>query len=189
MVQEQRVSQLAWLVLVIGTAVPLVMGQTGGARTAVSAHHVADAIALAGVAVNPDQIEFLSGEASVGESAQMRVVSVANRTNGTVKVKLRCRDNHECLPFYVLVHGIDGGQASRPEQRAVPAVSAGSPQNLIRGGDHAILVLESHDSRMSLPVICLQGGARGQTIRVSTPDRRQIFDAEIVATGMLRGSL
>jgi hypothetical protein len=189
MVQKERVSKLAWLVLVIGTAVPLALGQAGGARTAVSADHVADAIERAGVAVTPDQIEFLSGELSIGESTQLRVVSVANRTNGTVKVKLRCRDNHQCLPFYVLVHGINGGRAYRPEQRAVPAVVASSPKNLIRGGDHAILVLESHDSRMSLPVICLQGGARGQTIRVSSPDRRQIFDAEIVATGMLRGSL
>jgi hypothetical protein len=189
MVQEEKVSKLAWLVLVIATAVPLAMGQTGGAQTAASAHHVADAIELAGVAVNPNQIEFLSGEGSVGESAQMRVVSVTNRSNGTVKVKLRCRDNHECLPFYVLVHGMIGGKVSRPEQPALPPVVASLPKNLIRGGDHAILILESHDSRMSLPVICLQGGARGQTIRVSSPDRRQIFDAEIVATGMLRGSL
>jgi flagella basal body P-ring formation protein FlgA len=189
MVQDKSANKLAWLVLVIGTALPLATGQTGVARNAVSAHHVAAAMELAGVAVNPNQIEFLSGASSIGESAQMRVVSVTNRTNGTVRVKLRCRDNHECLPFYVLVHGIDGGKVDRPEERAVPAVVAGSPKNVIRGGDHAILILESHDSRMSLPVICLQGGARGQTIRVASPDRRQIFDAEIVATGMLRGTL
>ena len=189
MVQEKSVNKLAWLILVIGTTVPLATGQTVDARTAASAHSVADAIELAGVAVSPGQIEFLSGESSVGESAQMRVVSMTNKMNGTVKVKLRCRDNHECLPFYVLVRGIGGGKVDRLEARTVPAVVASSPKNLIRGGDHATLILESHDSRMSLPVICLQGGVQGQTIRVTSPDHRQFFDAEIVETGMLRGRL
>jgi hypothetical protein len=40
-----------------------------------------------------------------------------------------------------------------------------------------------------MPVICLQGGVRGQTIRVASTDRKQVFDAEIVATGMLKGNL
>lgn len=189
MAQEKSANRLAWLVLVIGIAVSLATGQTADARTAASAQSVAEAIALAGIAVNPGQIEFLSGESSVGENAQMRVVSVTSKTNGTVKVKLRCRDNHECLPFYVLVRGIDGAKVVTPEARAAPVVAARSPKNLIRGGDHATLILESHDSRMSLPVICLQGGVQGQTIRVTSPDHRQIFDAEIVATGMLRGRL
>ena len=189
MPQEKSANKLAWLVLMMGTAVPLTLGHTGDARAAASAHSVANAIELAGVAVNPGQIEFLSGDSSIGESAQMRVVSMTNKTNGTVKVKLRCRNNHECLPFYVLVHGLAGGKLVSPEARTVPAVVTSAPRNLIRGGDHAVLVLESHDSRMSLPVICLQGGAQGQTIRVTSPDRRRIFAAEIVATGLLRGRL
>jgi len=68
-------------------------------------------------------------------------------------------------------------------------VKASSLQNVIRGGDHATLILESPDSRMRLPVICLQSGVLGQRIRVASPDRKQYYEAEIVSPGMLKGNL
>jgi hypothetical protein len=126
-------------------------------------------MALAGVAVNPNQIEFLSGVApsNLEESTTVRVLSVTNSLAGDSKVKLRCRDNHECLPFYVLVR-MPGSNESEPSAEVhtvptAPAVAVSAPQSVVRGGDHATLILESSDSRMSLPVICLQSGVRGQT--------------------------
>ena len=59
---------------------------------------------------------------------------------------------------------------------------------VIRGGDHATLILESPDFRMRFPVICLQSGVRGQRVRVASPDHKQFYEAEIVAPGMLKGS-
>ena len=93
------------------------------------------------------------------------------------------------MPFYVLVHGLDTVELKATEVRALPAPAASAPQNVIHGGDHAMLILESADSRMSLPVICLQSGVRGQTIRVASPDHRQVYEAKVVAPGMLKGSL
>jgi hypothetical protein len=148
----------------------------------------------AGAGVNPDQIEFLAGARNIGESARMRVVSVTTRTNGSLKVKLRCEDNHECLPFYVLVHGVPVHGLDRvnlvvSKRGAEPLAAVSAPPNLMRGGDHATLILESEDSRLSVPVICLQSGAQGQTIKVTSPDHRQVYEAQVVAVGMLKGTL
>jgi hypothetical protein len=179
--------KLAWTLLALVSVMPAAMSQTVIVRSASSVEGVVDALALAGIVVGPSQIELLSGISSTGES--VRVVSVTDGTAGTVNVKLRCQDNHECLPFYVLVHGLDDAKVSSTIVRQAPVGKASSVQNVIRGGDHATLILESPDSRMSLPVICLQSGVRGQKIRVASPDRRQFFDAEIVSPGMLKGSL
>jgi flagella basal body P-ring formation protein FlgA len=182
-------NKLVWCVAILAAAVPAAMCQTDVARSVISARHVVDAMAAAGIAVNLNQIELLSGTSSTREDASLRVVSVTDQTEGAVKVKLRCQDNQECLPFYVLVHGIDGVNVTRAIVSAAPVAKASVPQNVIRGGDHATLILESPDSRMRLPVICLQSGVRGQIIRVASPDHRQLFHAEIIAPGILKGSL
>ena len=189
MTKERSINRLVWSILVLGIAMPLATGQTTVARTAVSAHRVADAMGRAGVAVDPRQIEFLSGESNLGDSATVQVLSVTHRTAGDSKVKLRCRDNHQCLPFYVLVHGLDKVLVESRAVLAVRVAAASSPQNLVRNGERATLVLESADSRMSLPVVCLQSGVRGQTIRVASPDHKHFFNAEITSAGTLRGRL
>jgi len=189
MLKGKRTSKLAWTVLAFAAVIPAAVSQPVVARIPSPAQRVVDALRLAGLVVAPDQIELLSGIRSTEEGASLRVVSTSDSNAGTIKVKLRCQDNHECLPFYVLVHSFDKPNVASARLQAVPAVAASPPQNVIRGGDHATLVLASPDSRMSLPVICLQSGVLGQTIRVASPDHRQVFDAVVVAPGMLKGSL
>jgi flagella basal body P-ring formation protein FlgA len=189
MLKRKGASKLAWIVLAFAAAIPAAVSQPVVARMPSRTQRVVDALALAGVVVAPDQIELLSGIHKTKESASVQVVSTTGSSAGTVKVKLRCQDNHECLPFYVLVHSLDKPIVASARLRAVSAVEASAPQNIIRGGEHATLVLESPDSRMSLPVICLQSGILGQTIRVASPDHRQLFDAVVVAPGTLKGSL
>lgn len=172
----------------VAALLPAAIGQP--ARGRISVQQVADALAASGIAVNSTQIELFSGITSAAENATMRVVSVSDQSAGAMKVKLRCQNNQQCLPFYVLVRGLDGKTIATANARALPIVNANAlPQNVIHGGDRATLILESADSRMSLPVICLESGARGQKIHVASPDHRQFFDAEIVATGMLKGRL
>lgn len=189
MVREKSANNIVLAAVMLLAVMPVAMSQTSVVRSAGLAHSVADAMERTGMAVNLDQIEFLSGASKIKEGAAVRVLNVSNRTDGALKVELRCQDNHECLPFYVLVHGLDRVNLVLPEKRVQPVTVAKVQQNLIRGGDRATLILESRDSRISMPVICLQSGVRGQTIRVASTDRRQVFDAEIVATGVLKGNL
>ena len=186
MLKRKRINGLVGTVLAFMAVMPAAMSQT---RTVIPAQNVADAMLAAGIAVASDQIELLSGVSTAKEGASVRVVSVAKRTDGTVKVKLRCDDNHDCLPFYVLVHGVERVNVNRSRTDSVQAVAASSPANIIRGGDRATLILETPDSRMSFPVICLQSGVRGQRVRAASPDRKQFYDAEVVAAGILKGTL
>jgi hypothetical protein len=158
-------------------------------RFAISTERVVYAMASAGIDVSPDQIEILSQVHSSTQSAPMTVVSVSKGGvgTGTIKARLRC-DHHECLPFYVLVHGFDRTSDKIPGIQSAPGPSADKLPSVVRGGDHATLVLQSPDSQMSFPVVCLQSGMPGQKIRVASLDHRRYYDAEIVTAGMLKGT-
>ena len=186
---RRNIGALIRLFLAVMAPMPMLMSQTVVARAAIGTQSVVYALALAGINVAPDQIEFLSGDRGNVQSASVRVVTVTDSTGGAAKVKLRCRDIHMCLPFYVLVKGLASVNAVRSRLAAGPAIATSLANNVIRGGDHAILVLETSDSRISFPVICLQSGIRGQRIRAASPDHRQFYDAEVVAPGMLKGRL
>ncbi len=175
-------------ILIILAVAPVAVSQTTAARSAISTLRIMDAMALAGVAASPDQIELLSRVNGTAVNATMRVVNVSHAAAGTLKVRLRCQDNHECLPFYVLVHGLEPVKLGGAEVHTVAAAEPTPLHNVVRGGDRAILILETPDSRMSFPVICLQSGAPGQKVRVTSPDRRRFYDAEVVAAGVLKGS-
>ncbi len=145
-----------------------------------------------GIEVIPDQIELLSHGNSTTADARLQVVSISRGTTGasTTIAKLRCQDNRECLPFYVLLHGVD--DRVKNGRLGVALASSIKPRNLhdlIRGGDRATLVLETPDARMSFPVICLQSGMRGQKIRVASVDHKRFYDAEIVTVDLLKGTL
>jgi len=195
MLTRTRLNQFAGLLLLF---VPLAApaSQTPE-RFAISTRQIADALASVGLVVNVSQVEFLSDVSATSDHALLQVVSTANRTAGSAIVKLRCHDNHECLPFYVVVHGskvrsLNGEAAGTRLQLASdrgPLVEDTSFPRVIRGGDSATLILENADFRIKVPVICLQTGMRGQRIRVASKDHRRFFEGEVIGTGMLKGSL
>ena len=160
------------------------------AWTIVPPQRVAAAISAAGPQILAGQVEFL-GEVRATPGAQFSIVGVENRTHDAARVKLRCQSSHDCLPFYVVLHGADAGSLARAAQ-AAPLPGANRPaqkQRVIKGGDPATLVLQGSVMQIVMPVICLQNGVRGQTIRVSSTDHKKIYEAEVVETGLLKGSL
>jgi hypothetical protein len=163
--------------------------QTATARVLDPVPGIVDALASAGISVQPSQIELLSGASALGEGATVRIVKMTDAAPGTIRVTLRCQDNRECLPFLVLVHGAAPVKAGSVRSDAKAHVLPKLQQNVVRGGDHATLVLETPNSRMSFPVICLQNGNRGQTVRVTSLDRARFYQAEVVAPGLLKGNL
>jgi len=189
MLKVSATNKLAWTALAFASLMPVAICRTEAGGTIKPKQRVVDALARAGVVVDPHQIEFLSGSHGSGEGADLMVVSVTGGGSDAAKVKMRCRNRIECLPFYVLVRGLDGVNANSSRSGAVPVRPTVSPSDIVRRGDHATLILESPDARMSFPVICLQSGVRGQHVRAASPDRKHFYEAEVVAPGMLRGSL
>lgn len=175
--------------------IPRAVGQEAGARFPISPERVADAIAAAGVPVRAAQVRFLTLISAVGQDSGLRVIRMAKWSGDTWKAELRCSDQRACLPFYVLVHAetadaFDGlsapGGGSRA-RRSVPLF----PRTpiLMRHGDLATLVFEKPSVRITMPVICLQSGNRGQTIRVESTDHKRFFKGEIVDPGLLKVEL
>jgi len=195
MLTRTRLNKFAGLMLLM---VPLVARASSPAqRFAISSQQIADALASSGLSATAAQVEFLSDVSAATDHALLQVVSTASRPAGAAIVKLRCHDNNQCLPFYVLVHAFKtallNSQVAGPRLQLAsgrePLLETTSFPRMVRGGDPAILVLESADSRIRMPVVCLQNGARGQRIRVASRDHRRFFEGEVVGAGLLKGSL
>ena len=172
--------------------IPPAVGQPASARFPISSERVAKAIAAAGVPVTAAQVRFLAQVSTLGQDSGLQVISMAKWSGDTWKAELRCSDQRACLPFYVLVQagtggafeGIPGGSLARRSVARFPR-----RQILLRNGDRATLVFENPSVRITMPVICLESGNRGQTIRVASTDHKQFFKAEIVKPGLVKVEL
>ena len=166
-------------------------------RFAISPGRVSSALQQAGILAKSSQVEFLSAVSSMAENPQLTVMNVSRWRGGDSKVLLRCRNNRECLPFYVVLHdskatarispNVANTAQGKPNAELEPKRrSAEKP--LVRGGQHATLIIKNRDLRISLPVICLESGKRGETIRLSSRDRKQKYTGEVVEAGLLQGN-
>jgi hypothetical protein len=188
---SEKLEKLTLLVILFPTLVHFCVGQNAQ-RAFITEERVAQAITSTGIPVLPAQIEFLSEFRATTADAALQVVAISPASSRGARVQLRCQDRRECLPFYVLVHGMEGSNGSKA--RLQLASLNGQTQNtlsteLVHGGDHATLILEAADSRIRMPVICLQSGLRGETIRVRSNDGKRIYRAEVVRANLLKGSL
>ena len=84
--------------------------------------------------------------------------------------------------------------AARPVA-AAPALAtankgvASSEAPVLRSGSPATLDFDEERVHVRVQVICLESGATGDKIRVTTRDHKQIYVAEIVAPRALKGTL
>jgi len=167
------------------------------ARFSISPQSVAAALTSAGVPATAAQVRFLSQVRATAENADLQVINVAKWTGNSVKVELRCHYHRVCLPFYVLLGS--AGTADTPGRAMAPGagtsekpgglIAIPAARVLMRDGDPATLVFEDNALRITMPVICLQSGNRGEKIRVVSTDHKRFFKAEIVQAGLLKATL
>ena len=121
---------------------------------------------------------------------------------GTHEARLRvvCRVRAACLPFFATAVWPENVESiSPPLDRSAegagrkpsiqPADGGGESFTRLRAGAPATLLLEGDRVHIQVQVVCLQGGAAGEKIRVATRDRKQTYVAEIVSSTLLKGSL
>ena len=176
-------------VLLVAVLVPLAQGESAAAKTQITTSQVAKAMEAAGWNVSAAQVKFLTQVRGNGADPALQVVQVSRWLKDSAKAKLRCRDRHVCLPFYVLIEGIKdirSDVAKNAGQKATFDTAVQPP--LMRQGEAATLIFANKELRITIPVICLQSGRRGQTIRVTSADRRRFFTGEIVGPGLLRAT-
>jgi hypothetical protein len=181
-------------VLVLSAAMALPASAASG-RTVITTAQIAAAISASGATVSPQQVTLLAEVVATTGNPALKVESIERWGDHRMKVRLACASSEECLPFLVAVHWTDEtaaqpllANADRSPASASPA-KTGSNSFVLRAGAPAILLLDGDHLHIRLIVTCLENGAAGQTIRVSSKDHLQTYSAEVVDGTTLRGRL
>lgn len=134
---------------------------------------------------------------------RLGVETASMLTAHEARLRIVCRVQAACLPFFATAVWPDGAgpvslssdrntaSAARkllPSAEPAGAADEGSPAR-IRAGSPVTLLLEGERIHIRLQAVCVQGGATGDRVRVTSRDRKQTYVAEIVTPTLLRGSL
>lgn len=188
-------SVLGTMLIALSAAMPAV------AATATSATvyplenaQVALALSAVGINVDPGAVNLVAQVVAREPNAKLDVLDI--RRTGMVRqnsdqtwVKLGCHDAGTCVPFYAVVKW--SGPVSSIPARVLNSASHSSPLSplAIHVGQRITLDIERDRSRIEIAVVSMENGAVGQTIRVSTPDRKLIYHAEVVNSALVKGAL
>ena len=161
------------------------------------------------------QIRLAATVTATSVQPSLKIDSVALRPGHEALLRMACRVHTECLPFFAsavwpvdapmpnLLAKIENKTGSVSSSHTTNAVSAGTPESLagslsatnapvspvIRAGSSAMLLLEGTRIHIRLHVVFAQSGHVGDTVRVTTPDRKQVYLAEVLAPDLLKGEL
>lgn len=161
-------------------------------RFAISTESVAVAVSRSGVEVAPEQVTLPANIVASVANPNLKVRSFDRVGAEHVFARLECATTQQCLPFIVSLHLAQG---ANPEAVAllnppVPLVTRPSSVTpVVRSGSAATLMLEGAHVHIRIPVTCMESGAIGQTIRVTSLDRKQIYTARVVRDGVVEGRL
>jgi hypothetical protein len=160
------------------------------AQHSITPQQIAAALDSAGMSTTPEQVVLLTNVVSTTSAPALKFESAELWSDRRIKVRLSCVKSEECLPFFVAVQGsqvqpVTSDASSATTLQAKP--NSNSPA--IRAGGHATLLLEGGHVHIKLPVVCLENGAIGQTIRVASLDRKLTYTAQVDGDQTLRGKL
>lgn len=125
-------------------------------------------------------------EIHVGSAVpKVRVVSSRiNRNCGCTEFVMRDDAQPRLLPFYVLVDGELQVQGRPPAAGALSVKPRSAPPDVVAGRP-ATLMLHIGSARITVPVVALQSGHIGQSIRVRYPHENNVIHAEVVGANLL----
>ena len=188
-------------------------------RAAIRLEQVVAALNFAKFPLEDAEVKLMAQNTATIEAPRLEVRAVEPWGDRDARVRLGCEAHEQCLPFYVAVHWFDATSAkaallaanvsparlarSAPnslasttrEPVAVPSPAPTSSPNAtdteihLHAGSHATLLIEGDRLHIKLPVICLENGVPGRTIRVTALDHKQTYRAEVVDSTLLKGTL
>ncbi|WP_160114975.1 flagella basal body P-ring formation protein FlgA [Bryocella elongata] len=168
-------------------------------------HVIEVRLAEQGVAINGARIEMLSRVVSSSEQPALHVTSILSLDHtrpsrkdlaaGMVPrfaVRVACDSSRDCLPFYAVVSmpaGLKVTATPVPKPQVIAKtqhVEAALP--VVKAGSNATMIMNSGDAHIQMTVKCLEDGVEGQTIRVSNPLNHNTLEAQVVRSGLVKGS-
>jgi hypothetical protein len=161
---------------------------------------VARTLSERGAPLTEGQVTLLANVVSTAPNPSLDVLAVTPLVNqwpgmsseGRSLLRLACHQAGQCLPFYAVViwtmPAIVGKQSMSPSAGAPNVALKAANAVTMRAGTHATLIMDSDRSHIQVAVITLENGAVGRRIRVTSPDRKQIYTGEVVSATLLKGS-
>ena len=167
-----------------------------GERHPITTAMIALTLSTAETAITPEQVKLPAALTAASPSPDLVISSVERMGDRASRVKLSCRVQGQCLPFFATVNWTDTASAEnaighlQTAAHGPQASQLSADRPLLRAGAHATLVIDSNRIHIRVPVVCLENGAVGHTVRVAgLDDRKQIYRAEVLSADSLKGSL
>jgi hypothetical protein len=161
------------------------------ATVPVSRERVLAALNAANLPLEKSQVQMLSEVSSKNPAAALQVADLQRWNESDALIELRCPQSGQCLPFYVRLHwsSTEARELALAGVKHDRKLNAGLKRELlVRAGQKATLVTKAGKFRAATPVICMDAGSAGQTVRVASLDRKRIARAEVIENGVLKGS-
>lgn len=165
-----------------------------GARSyPITQKQIAAAVTDGGLQVSANEVSLLANVVATVRQPVLRLSSVQPAANHLLIARMECANAEQCIPFMVAlrVNGIAPQTAVKDiEPRPRPYRPANRPVTLlVRAGSRAILLLNGPHVHIRIPVICLENGTMGQTVRAANPDRSQYYTVRVAGDQLLKGRL
>lgn len=184
-------------------ALPLALAQAIPPRPVLTAAQVIAAMQDRQLPTDGVEVRLAADITSAVTRPALEIQSMVPLNAHEVRLRITCRDRSECLPFFAVAtysQAIDPTALEHDSKlRAAAATSVASTTTTpiapvltpvtMRIGSPATLDFDEARVHVRVDVICLENGASGDRIRVTTRDHKQIYVAEILSPGNLKGTL
>jgi hypothetical protein len=178
--------------LALFAATVALYGQSAASLPCVTESDIIQGLREKGIVVRPAQVSLLANVPARMEHPVLEVQRIESLSVDASRVLMRCADQISCIPFYAVVNGLARGERLADEKQAVRKSILENPGRgpvMVKQGTTATLELFSPDMLITIPVVCLQNGRRGERIKVASIDRKQTYTGEIVTHSLLRSQL
>ncbi len=191
------------------TAVP---AQPGPSRFLLSTAQVVSAIEGRQIPSRGIELRLAAPVTSTVPNPLLQIEDIAPVNARELRLRVSCQDHSECLPFFAFAtypastdlssfknktepHPAGAPNRASDSKPPVPTQSAttvpdGSEPHepAVRSGSPASLDFDEDRVHVRVDVICLENGALGDKVRVTTRDRKRIYVAQVVAPNTLKGT-
>ena len=198
---EPRSSKAWWLVvccqIALAGCAASAWGQGAASRFPIGNAAVIAAMQQRQVPVSGLQVRIAAPITASVAHPELEIRSLTMGDKHTAQLLVSCRNSAECLPFYVSAAWPDEEDAAGLHMSLERAAKSlhdlkdrlpDADGNSFRAGSQATLLLDGERVHVMLRVVCLQSGEPGERVRVTTPDRRQEYVADVIAPGVLKGT-
>lgn len=182
---------ILWSMIIAGASLPV---PAATQHFAISNGIIAAVISQTGLEIAPEQVSLLTEVVATTPAPVLKVRSIEKLDKQRLLARMECENRDECLPFFV---SIQVGQSSATQtfmSSTKASATDTAPQSSVKSvvlhvGSMATLQLDGDHVHIRIPVICLESGSPGQTIRATDKNHRVVYSAQVIDGSLVKGRL